>query len=115
MPFYENQEYYKNDSFRLGLDLCTNENTPIDLTGASVLMQIKLNNDSTISLVEASTANGLITIGPKNQVNVNVPPVSMNPVVWPNTYYYDIQVTFPGMIVQTIMAGRLIVIKDTSR
>lgn len=116
MPvFFENQEYYKNDSFRIGLDLLSNENTPVDLTDCDVLMQIKLNNDSGVSLVEASTINGLILIGPDNQININVPPVTMAPIVWPNNYYYDIQITFPGMIVQTVMAGRLFVIKDTSR
>lgn len=50
------------------------QGSPIDLTGANVVMQIKASHEDATPLIEASTYNGYITLDPLNgKIIVDVP------------------------------------------
>jgi hypothetical protein len=86
--------------------------TAIDLTGATVLMQFKL-DISGISRFEFKTANGSITIPNPLTGQIIMMPKVINEVA--GIYYFDMQITFPNGTVKTYLSGKWNITEDVSR
>ncbi len=74
--------------FTLGVNLCDEEGTAVDLTGYTGAFKIRYRADSPNVLLEASTANGRLTLGgtPFNAV------VDCDLAIAPGRYEYDLAV-----------------------
>lgn len=104
---------YKGDTAPTTLTFTNVNGDPIDLSGASILMQIKEKTGDLTSLVELST-NDLISIGGTDNNVVTIlswvdVPYSRVPLV------YDMQFTLSNGRVVTYLTGKITVVIDVSR
>lgn len=53
---------YENATYRHRVTYCNPDNTPVDLTGCTALMQVRATAGTPV-LLELSTANGMIELG----------------------------------------------------
>lgn len=112
---YNIANQYQNDTFD-GIEfVIENEvtNIGIDLTGCEIFIQFRGGYEKS-ELVKTLTNNN------KGIENTDLPNgvfrISPFLVVWkPDTYAYDIQITFPDGVVKTFIKGTVTVIDDTSR
>ena len=88
--------------FTLGLNLCDEEETPVDLTGYSASLKVRYRADSPNVLLEASTANGRIVLNgaPHNLV------VDCDLALAAGRYEYDLAVFSADARKWPILAGR---------
>src|SRR5690349_17454759 len=78
------------------------------LSGASILMQIKISQDDEDALYTFTETNGFIIangVASLDRFNIS----TVLPV---GKYYYDIQVTLANGIVQTVIEGKINIKKD---
>ena len=87
---------------------------PVDLTGATVRMRLVNPSDGAF-VHEATTANEQIAITQaEGRIDIQIP--SHVTALWPaRQLSYDLEVTFPGGRVSTLMAGKLQVTQDVTR
>jgi hypothetical protein len=70
-------------AFKLNIQARNSNGTPRPLVGYSAAMQVRSTVDDSIKLVDASTANGKITInGPGGIVMINVSAVETTAMTW---------------------------------
>ena len=102
---------YAGDHMERVFILNLEDGTPIDLTGCSLLMQVKERKEDNRVWVTLTESDGL-TIGgiDNNQIAL----YKRMPLKC-GKYYYDIQFTFPTGRVKTYIAGHLTVEGDVSR
>jgi len=86
--------------------------TPVDLTGASILMQVRQSPGSTV-LHEFSTANGKIEITNAIGGQFRIKEEIIN--IAAGLYQHDIQITFGDLTVRTYFKGIFKVNDDISR
>lgn len=86
----------------------SNDSTPWNLTGYSIVMTVKPYAGATTTIITASTGNGLITLDPTNgRVIINIP-ASTTANFPVGRHDYDIVFT-SGLTVTTILEGKFIV------
>lgn len=85
---------------------------PLDLTGVKVLIQFKTSNNGN-PIFEFKTDDGTITIPEPLAGEIIMMPRIID--VYPNKYIFDIQLTYPNGIVETIVSGSWVIINDVSR
>jgi hypothetical protein len=109
---YNFKNIIRGDSYKGAQFTVTNTtlNVPIDLTGASIKMQLAKVNCS--PSLELSTDNGLITITDAVNGVFTLNQFDMN--VKAGTYNYDMQFTFVGGTIQTYLYGTWIVTEDVT-
>lgn len=87
-------------------------NTPVDLTDCSALMQVRVKRTGEL-VASATTADDSITIdGPTGIVNVAFLDTQDAPV---GTHEADLQITFPDGTIQSSSTIQLVVEEDISR
>jgi hypothetical protein len=84
----------------------------INLTGYSILIQFRLNNNSIIAF-EFKTSDGTITIPNPATGEFIMMPRIMNYA--PNTYKFDVQLTSPSGEIETIVSDYWKLVNDISR
>ena len=85
--------------------------TPIDLTGAEVLMQFKESEDSEM-VFEFKTSNNTILL--TNAADGELKMVKRTLDVSAGKYIYDLKVTFPGNYIKTFFKGNITIEKNIS-
>ena len=105
---------YRGDSWS-GKTLQINLNgVPLNLTGASVLMQLKKSGSDDVSAFEFSTANGRIFItNPTTTGFFTINETVIN--IIPREYVYDMQITLASGKVVTPIGGKFTIESDVSR
>jgi|TARA_R110000823_G_scaffold12746_3_gene42655 hypothetical protein len=117
MPKYHNfKDRYKNDtSNRIQLTVSkeiAGVDTVIDLTGSSILMQLKKGEASTVSIKTFEIGTGITLTDAVNGVfSIDEFIVSLGVY----NYFYDIQITFASGVIKTYLKGRFNVTQDTSQ
>ena len=104
-------DQYKGDTYD-GVQftlLNTEDSSPIDITGAAIKTQFRYN--SKIGKVQKEITNGAgITISDATNGVFSIDPFLID---WPaNTYYFDVEMTFPNGVVRTYIQGTIKVIQD---
>lgn len=109
------QPLVRGDDWNIKLTL-TSENSPVDITGYSYIFTLKENIDDidaeaalqiTINASAPDDALGIIYITATN--------TQTNNLVANKNYHYDIQQTDTGGNVQTLLIGKVKVVKDVTR
>jgi hypothetical protein len=84
-------------------------NTPVDLTNASIKIDFRKQIDSPVALT-LSTANGSVVLSNPSQGIFSIPPRIIN--IPFGIYLYDIQVTYPNGVVTTYVEGTWEIVAD---
>jgi len=88
------------------------DTTPIDLSGSTILIQVRPTPTSSVVALELTTDDSSIGIG-----GVDSNQITLNKIVdiAAGTYVYDMNVTFPSGEVKTYLWGNFIVTEDISK
>jgi hypothetical protein len=93
----------KGDTFDAIVNFKDSEQKPLNFTGATLLMQIKNDNDVAQVMLEQGT--GFLVSGSTVTFNYVTTLV-------PDIYYYDLQCTFANGIRKTLIGGKYKVLKE---
>jgi len=94
-------------------EVCTKE--PIDITGFTILMQVRSSAESVDVLLEISTENGRATVsGPEGKIDIFVSSADTTDLV-PGMYVYDLDLIDPSGDSQRIIQGQFEVTAEVSR
>ena len=110
-PAQYNVKIWRNDSWAQTFALLA-DTTPIDLSGSTILVQVRPTPSSSVVALELSTDDSSIGIG-----GVDSNQITLNKIVdiAAGTYVYDMNVTFPSGEVKTYLWGNFIVTEDISK
>lgn len=87
---------------------------PIDLTGVSIVANFKASKNS-CTIFTFSTDNGLVTIPTPLNGRFFFCETPKIITYSPNTYFFDVQLTFPDGFVNTIMEGTWTIVDDITK
>lgn len=107
--------HYRGDTFQGVTVSFSLSGNPVDLTDASILLQIKANSSDDTAKLEASTTNGkiVITDAANGTFTFLVDEVIDLP---PKEYVYDVQVTLAsGRVITPIQNSSFTITADVSR
>ena len=110
-PAQYNVKIWRNDSWAQTFALLA-DTTPIDLSGSTILIQVRPTPSSSVVALELTSEDSSIGIGcvDNNQITLNkIVDVAAG------TYVYDMNVTFPSGEVKTYLWGNFIVSEDISK
>ena len=103
---------FRGDTWRRAWVLKDDGGTPVDLSGATARLHVR--DASGAKVAEASTADGrLVVTAAQGRVDMTVPAAAMQ--LAPGAYRFDLELTYPGGVVQTIEQSTLVVLEDMSR
>lgn len=110
-PAQYNVKIWRNDSWAQTFALLA-DTTPIDLSGCTILIQVRPTPSSASVVLELTTDDSSIGIG-----GVDNNQITLNKIVGvaAGTYVYDMNVTFPSGEVKTYLWGNFIVTEDISK
>ena len=110
-PAQYNVKIWRNDSWAQTFALLA-DTTPIDLSGCTILIQVRPTPSSASVVLELTTDDSSIGIG-----GVDSNQITLNKIVGvaAGTYVYDMNVTFPSGEVKTYLWGNFIVTEDISK
>jgi hypothetical protein len=110
-PAQYNVKIWRNDSWSQTFAILA-DTTPVDLSGCTILIQVRPTPASSVVALTLSTANSSISIG---GVSRNL--ITLNKIVdvAAGAYVYDMNVTFPSGEVKTYLWGNFIVSEDISK
>jgi len=102
---YDFPTHIKGDTYDGTSFTITVNGSPLDLTGASIKISLKLGKDLINSALDLSTENNRIQIwNPPTDGKFQVVPQIIS--VPPGNYFYDIQITLADLTVKTYIEGR---------
>ena len=110
-PAQYNVKIWRNDSWAQVFAILA-DTTPIDLSGSTILIQVRPTPSSTEVALTLSTTDSSIGIG-----GVDSNQITLNKIVdiAAGNYVYDMNVTFPSGEVKTYLWGNFIVTEDISK
>jgi len=110
-PAQYNVKIWRNDSWAQVFALLA-DTTPIDLSGSTILIQVRPTPSSSEVALELTTDDSSIGIG-----GIDSNQITLNKIVDipAGTYVYDMNVTFPSGEVKTYLWGNFIVTEDISK
>ncbi len=111
-PVEEDFAVYQSDGFSVVVEVLYVDGTPIDLTGSTVLAQIRKGPADYFPTI-VDTFSTVVVL--PNQINVSLTP-EQTKALNDSPYYYDLQVTFTeDNIPLTLLRGRVLVTLEISR
>jgi hypothetical protein len=110
-PAQYNVKIWRNDTWSQVFSILA-DTTPVDLSGSTILIQVRPSANSTTIALALTTADSSILIGgvDNNQITLN-----KKADVAAGSYVYDMNVTFPTGEVKTYIWGNFIVQEDISK
>lgn len=110
-PAQYNIKIWRNDTWSQVFAILA-DTTPVNLSGSTILVQVRPTPSSTSVLLTLSTANSTISIG-----GANTNQITLNKIVdvAAGSYVYDMNVTFPSGEVKTYIWGNFIVQEDITK
>jgi hypothetical protein len=110
-PAQYNVKIWRNDTWSQTFAILADV-TPVDLSGSTILIQVRPTPTSASVELTLSTANSSISIGgvSRNQITLN-----KKVEVAAGSYVYDMNVTFPSGEVKTYIWGNFIVQEDITK
>jgi hypothetical protein len=110
-PAQYNVKIWRNDSWAQTFAILA-DTTPIDLSGSTILIQVRPTPSSSTIALELSTDDSSISIG-----SITMNQITLNKIVDvpAGAYVYDMNVTFPSGEVKTYLWGNFIVSEDISK
>lgn len=103
---------FRGDTWQRAWIIADAAGNPVDLTGATVRLHVR--DAAGAKVMEASTANGRITLHPAaGRIDLVMPKEATG--VPPGSYRFDLEVTFPSGVRQTYEQATLVVMEDMTR
>jgi len=107
VPATYNITAYKNDTLQLVFTFTDSSGAPIDLSTATMLMQVRKKAGDTVALA-LTEGNGLTVSGAGN----NIVTISKVISIAADIYQYDMQATFASGVIRTFIKGKFTVPAD---
>jgi hypothetical protein len=98
----------RNDTLSKQLTFVDDASAPVDLSGATLTMQVRKKADDTV-LLSLTEADGIAVSGAGNNI---VTLYKLVTIAAPGTYQYDLQAVFAGGMVRTYLEGSFTVEPD---
>ncbi len=110
-PAQYNVKIWRNDTWSQTFAILA-DTTPVDLTGCTILIQVRPAPASASVVLTLTSANSSISIGGANRNQI-----TLNKIVdvAAGSYVYDMNVTFPSGEVKTYIWGNFIVQEDITK
>lgn len=110
-PAQYNIKIWRNDTWSQTFAILA-DTTPVDLTGCTIVIQVRPTASSSEVALELNTTEGSISIG-----GVDTNQITLNKIVDvpAGSYVYDMNVTFPSGEVKTYIWGNFIVQEDITK
>lgn len=110
-PAQYNIKIWRNDTWSQTFAILA-DTTPVDLTGCTIVIQVRPTASSSEVALELNTTEGSISIG-----GVDTNQITLNKIVDvpAGSYVYDMNVTFPSDEVKTYIWGNFIVQEDITK
>jgi hypothetical protein len=110
-PAQYNVKIWRNDTWSQTFAILADV-TPVDLSGSTILIQVRPTPTSASVELTLSTANSSISIG-----GADTNQITLNKIVdvAAGSYVYDMNVTFPSGEVKTYIWGNFIVQEDITK
>lgn len=103
---------FRGDTWQRAWEIKDAAGQPVDLTGASARLHVR--DAAGIKVMEASTADGRLTIQPAaGRIDLVMPKEATG--IAPGSYRFDIEVTFPSGVRVTYEQSMLVVLEDMAR
>lgn len=103
---------FRGDTWQRAWIIADVAGNPVDLTGVTVRLHVR--DAAGAKVMEASTADGRITLQPAaGRIDLVMPKEATG--VSPGSYRFDMEVTFPSGVRQTYEQATLVVLEDMSR
>ena len=113
MPGKYNTEMYVGDNWQRTIVITDPADIPVDLTGYSARWQVRTDPAATTAVLAISTAGGEIVVnGTTLTASVTG---AVTALLATGAYYHDLELTTPGGVVTTYLAGILAIKQDVSR
>jgi hypothetical protein len=110
-PAQYNVKIWRNDTWGQTFAILSND-VAVDLTGSTIVIQVRQSPSSATSLLTLSTTASTITITGTSHNQVTLNKVVDIPA---GTYNYDMNITFPSGVVKTYIWGTFIVQEDITK
>jgi hypothetical protein len=110
-PAQYNVKIWRNDTWGQTFAILSND-VAVDLTGSTIVIQVRESASSSTALLTLSTTESTITITGTSHNQVTLNKVVTIPA---GTYTYDMNVTFPSGVVKTYIWGTFIVQEDITK
>jgi hypothetical protein len=95
----------KGANFKLNIACQNDDRSAKDLTGYTAKAQVRATYGAAVALMDASTANGQITINaPGGIVMINVPQATTEAMNW-TSGVWDLEITSAGGVIDRIVEG----------
>lgn len=104
-------EIYQGDSLILPIDILDSENTPIDLTDSTIVMQVRSTEDNTVLLELDNDTEGSISI---TATGISIERDFTQNEVPVGVHKYDIEVNFVSGRRRTYVKGNLTIQADVT-
>lgn len=101
-------KYYRNDELDLNITVTDSDGDAVDLSGKTLVMQIKAKKTDSTSLYELTVGDGITVSGASN----NIVTFSGTYDLSEKAYFYDMENQTDN---KTIMEGKFIVTGDVTR
>ena len=87
---------------------------PVDFIGCTARMHVRQTAKAATTLLELTTENGRITLGPDGAINILINAVDTAAIAWA-TGVYDLEIVFSTGYVRRFMEGNIIVSGEETR
>lgn len=109
-----NIEIHQGASFAIGFSHLDSERTPVDLTGWTARMQVRVNVGGKV-LADLSTENGMIVIKPTiGRINVTLPR-AVTRAMAAGLAVYDLFIVSPADFAIKLIEGDVLVVPSVTR
>lgn len=114
-PVEYDLKIYQGQTFSLSFIWKDELGTPIDLTGYTARMHIRAAVKAATTLIELTSENGHISIGPApGQVKLEIPAAVSTPIVVPSGVY-DLELESPSGFVRRLLMGKVTFVPEVTR
>lgn len=108
---------YQGATFRRAIRLASNNGVAIDLTGATVRMQIRNPITAETPLVDLTAANGgaVVSDATNGEMTILITDEETAALNWDGRASYDIELEYPDGTVDRILKGKVKLDKEVTR
>lgn len=105
--------FQQGDTWAREIEWTNDDDTPVDLTGATARMQLRSSVNSPQVVLELTSEDG-IAVDPAGKLTIQVA-APMTALMPAGLGVYDLEVSFPSEVVQTVIRGSYIVTPEVTR
>lgn len=115
MPANYDLKIYQGATFNQEIIWKDSAGLPVNLTGYSARLQVRLSHSDQNKLLEMTSANGKITLGTTDgKITLKLTDVETTGLTW-SSGVYDLEMVSSGGTVTRLMEGKIVVYPEVTR